>query len=196
MSEQARSSTGLIVAFVLIALIGIGGNYALDKYRRDGRTAAATINNDLRAAEQSVSDLGAAEASYIAAGQNADAANTWMNTATSLAVQLETAIANLNAASTSSDARAHYEAAVPLAQALTANDRKAHAMAAAGQTLVAADVVLVEGAGTVKQLKAELAAARDAEMAGFEKKATELGWISLGGNAAVMLIGLLLLIAA
>jgi len=196
MSERARSSTGLIVTFVLIALIGIGGNYALDKFRRDGRTAAAAVNNDLRAAEQSLADLGAAEASYIAAGQNAEAANTWMNAATSLAVQLDTAIANLNAASTSADARAHYEAAAPLAQTLNANDRKAHGMAASGQTLVAADVVLIEGAGTVKQLKAELAAARDAEMAGFEKKAAQLGWIGLGENAAIMFIGLLLLIAA
>src|SRR3569832_147741 len=108
MSEQARSSTGLIVAFVLIALIGIGGNFAIDKYRRDGRTSAATINNNLRAAEQSLADLGAAQASYIAAGQNAEAANAWMNTATSLTGQLEAAIANLNAASTSADANPHY----------------------------------------------------------------------------------------
>ena len=65
-----------------------------------------------------------------------------------------------------------------------------------GQSLIAADVVLIEGADTVKQLKIELAAAREAEMAGFEKKATQLGWIGLGANAAVMLIGLILLIAA
>lgn len=196
MSEQTRSSTGLIVAFVLLALIGIGGNYALDMYRRDGRAAAAKINNDLRAAEQSLADLGAAQASYIAAGQNIEAANTWMNTATALAGQLDSAVANLNATSASAEAKAHYTAATPFVQALTANDRKAQSLAASGQSLVAADVVLVESADTVKQLKTELAAAREAEMAGFEKKATQLGWIGLGGIAAVMLIGLLLLIVA
>jgi hypothetical protein len=195
MSEQARSSTSLIVAFVLIALAGIGAGVAIDKYRRDGRAAATRVNNDLRAAEQSLADLGAAEASYIAAGQNAEAANTWMNTATSLAVELESAVANLNATSDSDDAKAHYAAAAPLVQAVTANDRKARGLVANGQTLVAADVVLIEGAVTVKQLKAELAAAREAEMAGFEKKATQLGWISLGATAAAMLIGLLLLVA-
>lgn len=197
MSEQTpRSSTSLVVGFILIALIGIGGNFALDKFRRDGRTSATTINNDLRTAEQTLADLGAAEASYVAAGQNADAANTWMNMATALSVQLETAVANLSATSTSDAAKAHYTAAGPLVTSITANDRKARGLMGTGQSLVAADVVLIEGADTVKQLKTELASAREAEMAGFEKKATQLGWISLGGNAAIMLIGLLLLIVA
>jgi hypothetical protein len=195
MSEQARSSTSLIVAFVLIALAGIGAGVAVDMYRRDGRAAATRVNNDLRAAEQSLADLGAADASYIAAGQNAEAANAWMNTATSLAVELESAVANLNATSSSEEAKAHYAAASPLVQAITASDRKARGLVANGQTLVAADVVLIEGAATVKQLKAEHAAAREAEMAGFEKKATQLGWIGLGATSAAMLIGLLLLIA-
>src|SRR5689334_6943049 len=128
MSAEARParSTGLIVVFfTIIALLGVGGNYALDMYRRDGRTGAAKINNDLRAAEQSLADLGAAQASYIAAGQNAEAANTWMNNATALAVQLDSAVANLNATSESPDAKAHYAAATPLVQTLAANDRKA-----------------------------------------------------------------------
>ncbi len=199
MSEQTRSqkgSTGLIVGFILIALLGVGGNFALDMYRRDGRVTATRINNDLRAAEQGLADLGAAQASYIAAGQNIEAANTWMNTATALAVQLESAVANLNATSASVGARAHYSSATPLVDAITASDRKARGLVGTGQSLVAADVVLIEGAETVRQLKTELASAREAEMNGFETKASQLGWISLGGNAAVMLIGLILLVVA
>lgn len=199
MSEQTRSqngSTGLIVGFILIALLGLGGNFALDMYRRDGRVTATRVNNDLRAAEQGLADLGAAQASYIAAGQNIEAANTWMNTATALAVQLESAVANLNATSASVGARAHYSAATPLVDAITATDRKARGLVGTGQSLVAADVVLIEGAETVRQLKTELASARDAEMNSFETKASQLGWINLGGNAAVMLIGLILLVTA
>ena len=199
MSEQSRSqkgSTGLIVGFILIALAGIGGNYALDMYRRDGRAAATRTNKDLRAVEQGLADLGAAQASYIAAGQNMEAANAWMNTATALSVQLESALANLNATTTSPEAKVHYTAATPLVDGITATDRKARGLVGTGQILVASDVVLIEGADTVKQLKTELAGARDAEMARFETQAAQLGWISLGANASVMLIGLLLLIAA
>ena len=199
MSGQTRASgksTSLIVAFIFIALAGIGGNVALDMNRRDGRAAAGRINNDLRSAEQSLAELGASEASYLAAGQNAEASNNWMTKATGLAAQLESALANLSATSTSADARTHYAAAAPLVQSVTANDRKARGLIAAGQSLVAADVVLIEGADIVKQLNTELSAARDAEMAGFEKKATALGYIGLGANAAVMLIGLLLLVIA
>lgn len=200
MSEQAtrspRRTTGLIVGFILIAVVGIGSNYALDMYRRDGRAAATRVNNDLRAAEQSLADLGAAQASYIAAGQNIEAANTWMNTATALSVELESALANLNATTTSPEAKAHYTVATPLIEGITATDRKARGLIGTGQILVASDLVLIEGADTVKQLKAELAGARDAEMADFETKAAGLGWISLGANAAVMLIGLILLIIA
>lgn len=199
MSEQARSprrTTSLIVAFVLVALVGIGSNVALDMYRRDGRAAATAVNNNLRAAEQSLADLGAAEASYIAAGQNSEAANAWMNTATALAAELESALPTLTATTISADAKAHYTAATPLVAGITANDRKARGLVGTGQSLVAADVVLIEGADTVKQLKTELAGARDAEMAGFEQRATRLGWISLGGNAAVMILGLILLVIA
>ncbi len=199
MPEQATRSpktTALIVAFILVALAGIGGHYALDMSRRDGRAAVSRINNELRAAEQTLADLGAAQASYIAAGQNIDASTTWMNTAAGLAVELESAVANLNAITTSAEARSHYAAATPLVETVTAADRKARGLVGTGQILVAADVVLIEGAGTVKQLKTELAAAREAEMAAFESKATELGWINLGAIAAAMLIGLILLIVA
>jgi hypothetical protein len=198
MSEETRSTSlkSLIVGFIIVALAGIAGNYALDMLRRDGRSAATQINNDLRSAEQALADLGAAEASYIVAGQNIEAANSWMNTATAVSVQLESALANLSSTSTSDTAKAHYAAAMPLVASVTANDRKARSLVGTGQSLVAADVVLIEGAETVKQLKAELAAARDAEMAGFERKAAQLGWIGLGANAGVMIIGLLLLMVA
>jgi hypothetical protein len=199
MSEQARSQggkTAFVIAFVIVALAGIAGHYALDMYRRDGRAAAARINNELRSAEQAIADLGAAQASYIAAGQNIDASTTWMNTATALTVQLESAVANLNAVTASAEAKARYAAATPLVEAVVATDRKARALVGSGQILVAADVVLIEGVETVKQLKAELAGARDAEMAGFEAKATQLGWIGLGATAAALLIGLILLVVA
>lgn len=199
MSKQTRAAqgkTGLVVAFILVALAGVAGNYVLDMERRDGLAAAARVNTDLRSAEEGLAELGAAEASYIAAGQNIEAANAWMNTATSLAVQLESAVANLSATTTSADARAHYAAATPLVSGVTATDSKARGLVGTGQILVAADVVLIEGADTVRQLKAELAAARDAEMAAFESQATTLGWIGLGANAAVMVIGLMLLVAA
>jgi hypothetical protein len=202
MSEQARSageagtSTSLIVGFVLVALIALAGTFVLDMYRRDGRAAATAINNSLRNAEQSLADLGTAEAAYIAAGQNSESANTWMNRATASAVQLEAAVANLHSTSASPEATAHYAAATPLVATITANDQKARGLVESGQALVATDLVLIEGANTVGQLRAELDAARTAEMARFEAMATQWGWIGLGGTGAVMLIGLLLLMAA
>jgi hypothetical protein len=63
-----------------------------------------------------------------------------------------------------------------------------------GQALVAADVLFQEGVEPVKKLTTELAAARDAEMAAFEKSATSLGYIGLGINGGALFIGLLLLI--
>jgi hypothetical protein len=199
MSEPARSSgksTAVIVVFVLVALAAVAGNYALDLLRHQGRVEAGRINDGLRSADQSLSDLRAAEASYIAAGQNAEAANGWMNTATTLAAQLETAVDNLNRTTASPDARTHYAAAATLVNAIAANDTKARGLVASGQSMVAGDVVLIDGADTVKQLKAELDAARTSEMAGFERKASQLGWIGVGGNAAVLFVGLMLLLVA
>lgn len=194
--EQTGKATSLIVGFVLVALVALGGTYVLDMQRRDGRVAATQINAHLRDAEQTLADLGTAEAAYIAASPNSESANTWMNRATALAAQLDQAVATLSATTASPEAAAHYTAARPLVTSITANDEKARGLVASGQSLVAADVVLIEGANTVGQLKAELAAARDAEMARFEAMATQLGWISLGGTALVMLIGLILLMTA
>lgn len=195
-SEQTGKATPLIVGFVLVALAALGGTYVLDMQRRDGRVAATQINAHLRDAEQTLADLGTAEAAYIAASPNSESANTWMNRATAFAVQLDQAVATLVATTESPEAAAHYTAARPLVTSITANDEKARGLVASGQSLVAADVVLIEGANTVGQLKAELAAARDAEMARFEAMATKLGWIGLGGTAVVMLVGLLLVMAA
>ena len=192
MSKRAGSSTPFVLGFLVLALLALGGHWRLDIARRTGRQAAASINDHLRLAEQGLSDLRGAEAGYLAAGQKTD---EWLSKATAMAAQLESAITALaTTPATSPEARPFYDGAATSVAELTANDRKARGFIEAGQPLVASDVLFQEGAEPASKLATELAAARAAEMATFEKSATRLSWISLGANGAAFAIGLLLLI--
>ncbi|MBP6716406.1 MAG: hypothetical protein KA205_06060 [Acidobacteria bacterium] len=177
----------------MLALLTLAGQWRLDVMRRDGRQAAAATNNDLRMAEQGLTELRAAQAGYLAVGQNAD---EWMNRATAVEVQLESAIANLSSNSNEPDARAHYQAAAALVTEIESNDKKARGFVSTEQALVASDVLFQEGAEAVRKLALELSAARDIEMASFEHAAVRLGWMNLGANGAAFAIGLLLVFLA
>lgn len=191
MSQRKGSRTFYVLGFLVLALLTLAGNWRLDVMRHAGRQAASSINNNLRSAEQSLAEFRGAQAGYLAAGQQTD---EWMNKATALSAQLESAVANLAATSTSPDARPFYEQSAALVGDLAANDRKARGFVASGQALVASDVLFQEGAEQSRKLSAAISSARDAELASFEKSATKLGWIGLGINGAAFAIGLLLIV--
>jgi hypothetical protein len=193
---MAAGSKTPIVAFIAIALVGLAGNYALDTMRRQGREAATRVDQDLRLAEEGLADLRAAEAAYVAVGPATGTATAAINNATAAVVQLDNALSNLTAVSGSPDARPHYDAAIAAVADIKSRDEKARDLAATGNQLVAADVVLVEGAEAFRTARAELASARAIELAGFERKASELGWMGLGANALVLFVGLLLFAAS
>jgi hypothetical protein len=188
--SRTGSSTPVVLGFLALALVTVAGNWRIDVMRKNGRHAAASINNDLRMAEQGIAELRGAQAGYLAAGQNAA---EWMNRATALTVQLQSAVANLTSTSTSTEARAHYQTVNELVGEVSSNDLKARGFVASGQLLVASDVLFQEGAEPAKKLALEIADAREVEMAAFEKSATQLGYIGLGVNGAAFAIGLLLI---
>jgi hypothetical protein len=190
MSRRAGSPTSLVLGFVVIAVAIVVGQWRLDVVRRDGRQAAASINNNLRMAEQSLAEFRAAQTGYIAAGQNAD---EWMNHAMTIKRQLDGAIVALTGSSRSSEALVHYQSATAIAAELTANDKKAREFVSSGQSLVASDVLFQEGAEPVKRLASELAEARNIEMAAFEKSATRLGWIGVGASGLGFAVGVFVL---
>lgn len=192
MSRQAGSSTPFVLGFIALTLVAVAGNWRLDVARRDGRQAASAINDRLRLAEQGLAELRGAQAAYLATGLKTD---EWMNRATAAIVQLDSAVNALSGmTSTSLEARPHYANAATLVGELVASDKKARGFIEAGQQLVAADVLFQEGNEPAKNLAAELASARTAEMASFEKSAQLFGWIGLGGNGATLIIGLLMIV--
>lgn len=191
MSRQAGSSTPFVLGFLALAVITLGGEWRLDMARRDGRQTATSINDQLRLAEQSLAEFRGAQTAYFAAGLKTD---DWTEKASASSVQLERAVNTLSGLTTTApDARQHYAQSATLVAVLNANDKKAREFIASGQPLVATDVIFQEGAEPAKNLTTELAAARDAEMAAFEKLATKLGVIGLGANGAALAIGLLLI---
>lgn len=194
MPRNAGSSTPYILGFLVLALAALGANWRLDIARRDGRQLASSINNELRLAEQGVLELRGAQAAYLAEGLKSD---EWMNRATTAVVQLESAIGALGGQTKNApEARPHYADAAVLIADVTVSDKKAKSFVIGGQPLVAADVLFREGAESVTRLTTALAAARDSEMAAFEKSAVTLGYIGLGINGGALALGLILLMVA
>ena len=193
MSQRTGSSTPYVVGFLVLALAAVAGLWQLDVKRHAGRQAASLINDKLRNAELSLAELRADQAAYLASGLNTP---EWLNKATTALTQLENSMSVLSNSSTTANARPHLDLATTLVADLSANDRKARGYVTSGQPLVAADVLFQEGAEPARRLADELLAARTAELAEFEKSATQLGWIGVGANGGAFLIGLILLVLA
>lgn len=190
MSQRTGSSTPFVVGFLVIAAAAVAGQWQLDVKRHAGRQAASLTSDKLRNAEQSLTELRADQAAYLASGLNT---TDWLNRASTALTQLENAVSVLSNTTTAVSARPHYDLATTLVADLAANDRKARGYITGAQPLVAADVLFQEGAEPARRLGEELVAARTAEMAEFEKAATQLGWIGLGANGAAFFVGLILL---
>jgi hypothetical protein len=188
MSRSAGSSTPVVLGFIVIALVTLGGQWRLDVTRAAGRQAAAAIDTNILMASQGLDQLRGAQAGYLSSGQKTQ---DWFSRGTAAAMQLDGAIASLEATSTSREAKNHYDAAAALLVEIAANDKKARDFIASEQTLVASDVLFQEGLEPARKLAAELVEARSAEIASFEKSATTLARIAMGANAATLLVAAL-----
>jgi CHASE3 domain sensor protein len=188
-----RAAVRFVVAFAVLALAAGAGNWQLDQMRKHGRATATHTADELRLAEQGLSDYRGAQAGYLATGQSSE---PWLAKATALALQMNNALANLSTTSLTVAARPHYDAATQALAALTKLDERARGFVAAGQPFVAADVLFMEGNDPATRMAAALAEARAAELADFEATAGRLGLISTAGNGGVLLLGVLLMVLA
>ena len=172
---MSRRTAPFLIGFAVVALAALAGLWRIEQLRRDGRRAASASNTFIVIAQEAIDELRIAQAASAAGSTHAD----WTARGTAALVGLDSALGSLSATTSTPEAKPHYDTAISLATQVRNADKKARELLTAGQTSQAADTIFQEGSETAKMLSAELASARDAELAGFEHAAAKLGYIEL-----------------
>jgi hypothetical protein len=137
-----------------------------------------------------LSDMRAAQAGYVAAGQGPE---FWFARVDEIAAQIEEVLAERQRVG-HPDAVAPLAAAQQLLAALRVSDRRARNYVGNEQRLLSSDVIFVESIEILGRLSTEVATARDIEIQANRQEATTIRQYQAGlaGGAMVLLLGLIL----
>lgn len=179
------------------ALVGclIIGGAAFQTWQFEQKAIALQTNEDrlarqFTALEMALSDMRAAQAGYVAAGQGPE---FWFARVDEVATQIEEVL-------TERQRSGHPDAVAPLAAAQTqlaalrVSDRRARNYVGNEQRLLASDVIFVESIEILGRLSTEVATARDIEIQANRQEAATIRQYQAGvaGGAMVLLLGLIL----
>jgi hypothetical protein len=150
------------VLLTLACLIAAGT--ALQDFRLHQSIAATqsrltTVETETAALSVALSDLRAAQASYLAANQSPD---FWMRRVTELSSEFDAGLARLREAVGSPAAASHVEGATSAIADLMGQDKRARGALQADQRFVASDVIFTDSTAPAQLVASELAAARTA----------------------------------
>lgn len=180
------------------ALVGclIIGGAAFQTWRFEQEAISLQTNEDrlarqFTALEMAVSDMRAAQAGYVAAGQGPE---FWFERVDETATQIEEVLAERQRVG-HADAVAPLAAAQKQLAALRVSDRRARNYVGNEQRLLASDVIFVESIEILGRLSTEVATARDIEIQANRQEATTIRQYQAGlaGGAMVLLLGLILI---
>ena len=118
-----RKGFGLLLILTLILTLGtIVQNYRFDSSAALERSSALALQQEAGSVEVALADLRAAQAAYLAVGQDH---RFWISRAADLTTQIVDGLGRLSAATTSADASRHYDAARTALTDLGNVDRRA-----------------------------------------------------------------------
>jgi len=188
-----RTMRGSLLPALLGCLIIGGASYQIWQFERtaiDLHTNADRLTRQYAALEMAVADLRAAQAGYVAAGQNPSA---WMGRVDELTTQVEAVLAERQRVG-------HPDAITPLAaaqtrlDALRTSDQRARRYVGNDQFLMASDVVFVESLNINGRLATEITTARDTEHALNRQEAATIRQYQLGLAGGTVLLLLVLVV--
>jgi hypothetical protein len=155
-------STRFRVLLTLACLIAAGTalqDFRLHQSITAGQSRLSTVETETAALSVTLSDLRAAQASYLAANQSPD---FWMRRATELSEQFDAGLMRLRDAVGSPAAAGHVEAATSAIADLMSQDKRARTALQSDQRFVASDVIFTDSAAPAQLVASELTAARTA----------------------------------
>lgn len=173
---KRRSAGPLVILTLIVALGTIVQDVRFE--RSLGRTVdgATMIDREVAAVQASLMELRAAQAAYVATGQNLD---YWATRAAELIAGIEQAVGSLRDRATDLAAKGHYETAARLVGDLKRLDERARDNAKREQRFVASDLIFMDALEVNRRLTGSLDEARTAEAAAAAAARTRMGWLRL-----------------
>jgi hypothetical protein len=189
---------GLVLLFLLmcvVALVSAFQTLYIERLLASGRQAADVADRDTESAVIAIADYRAAEAGYLATGQEPA---YWMTRVDTLASAISDAIGRERAATPSVQARATFDEAAGALEDLGKLDGRARTLLKNDQRFVASDVIFMDSLQAADHLAKTLEAARESDRGARQDQITRLSDVRLaatGGAMAVGLIGAWILLA-
>jgi hypothetical protein len=183
---------GLVLLFLLLSLLtlaGVAQAIYLEQMLATDRAAALSADRDAETALVAVADYRAAEAGYLAAGQEA---SVWMTRVDGLASTIHDAIDRRSAAAASADVKSAYASASAILEDLGKLDTRARALVKNDERILASDVIFMDCLQEAGRLSQAVTTAREADRTTRDATATLLGQIRLGGIGLSALAALVL----
>ena len=183
---------GLVLLFLLMCVVTVVGAFQavyIERLLMTGREAADAADRDTQSAIVSVADLRAAQAGYLATGQEP---TYWMSRADALAGSIGDAITKESAATPGAQARTSFDDANGALDDLRKLDHRARTLVKNDQRFVASDVIFMDSLQAANHLAQALESARDSDRQAREEQLATLGRVrlaALGGTLAIGLVG-------
>jgi hypothetical protein len=185
------------LTFAILLLAGVAAaalTWDLQRKIAANARTAADVHVRLDRMLETISQIGAAQQGYVALGQQDE---PWLARASSLLQQLHNDIGSAGTESRSAGAPATLAVVRNAATGLVQFDAQLRENLRLGEELIAADLIFADGRATLDGIASQLAELREAEEAAFAAERDALGWqmwTTVGGVAALWLLGLALLV--
>jgi len=189
---------GVVLLFLLMCVVSLVGAFQalyIERLLAAARQTADAADRDTESAVIAIADYRAAEAGYLATGQQP---SYWMTHADTLASAIGDVMTRERAATSSAQARASFDEAEGAFEDLGKLDSRARALVKNDQRFVASDVIFMDSLQAANHVAETLAAARESDRAAREEQITRLSEVRLaaiGGSMAIGIIGSWILLA-
>jgi len=173
----------LVVLTVVIAAGTLAQDLRFDSALARERAITHTLDGEFGWLTATIASLRAAQAGYIATGQNAD---YWINQVNTHSGELETAIRQRQTATTTDATRKLFDSAATALAAFVAVDGRARSYVRADQRLLASDLIFIESFKALDQVTDTFDKARTAEAAASDARVNRLRMLRVGLNGVAI----------
>jgi hypothetical protein len=182
----SKRSVGVLLGLiVVVALFTLFQDFRFDALLARERASALAVDRDLGSIVQSLSELRAAQAGYVATGQ---APAAWMTRATEAFEKVTRSIDLRRAVAPNPDTRAKYDLAIQAIANLAAVDGRARASIAQEDRLHAADLIFIDAQQSTDAALAQLGWARTFEEQAAIQRLNRWAMVRLALNGLALVL--------
>lgn len=183
-----KRGLGILLVLSLIVAGGtLGQDLRFDNALVSERAATASLDARLAAIDTGIAELRAAQAGYVATGQDPE---YWIAQVGTIAGRVENELTALIGLTPDEDTRGHYEAAMLALADFNSIDDRARSYVGDRQLFLASDLIFMDSLDASRRVAAAVGEARARERVAAEARIANISWIrfAMNGTALALLV--------